>query len=131
MSMIKAPNDIEQICLEELFEKYVRKNLIKPEIVTEFHKELIGYLESQNAVYLIRQLKSLERGKIIKNRLGYRIKPTDNSPGWWIHYQLFNDNFSNINQFMGSIPCHMFKIGLKASISSNGWHVAHILGSLL
>lgn len=129
MNIILAPNEIEKISLDELFENYTKNLLINKEIMYEFHKKLMKYLQGDNAIYLLRQLKSLKRGKVIKNNFGYKIKPTDNSPAWWIHYKLFNKEFSNINNFINSIPCHMFEIKLKETINSAGWHAAHIFNA--
>lgn len=115
--------------LSELFERWAKNVLLSRPSVEEFHRELLSYLRSPDPLFLTRTVKAQERGAIIRNQLGHRLRATDNSPAWWIHAALFEgpslqrDGFS---PFIESIPCHMFEIRLRESINSAGWHVAHI-----
>ena len=115
--------------LSELYEDWASKVLLPVSSVLAFHEELVTYLKSADPLFLTRMIRGQERGAIVRNREGHRLRATDNSPAWWIHSKLFqglsthDDGFS---AFIESIPCHMFEIRLPESISSAGWHVAHI-----
>lgn len=129
--MIEAPKDVI-LPIEELFDKYAKKLLISEQGMEHFHKSLVEYYKTNDPIFLIRQIKQQERGLVFSNDLGHLIKPTDNSPAWWLHYQLFQDKteaFHDFNALIESIPCHIFKIKEKENVSKSGWHVAHIFNA--
>ncbi|VGO22036.1 hypothetical protein [Pontiella sulfatireligans] len=128
MPIPKAPDKFEG-SLEELYERHARHVLLCPHIVETFHKNLCDYLTSKDPRFLTRKVGKQERGEELRIHCGGRIKPTDNSPAWWIHYQLFNHNTTILDDFpafIDSVPFHMFRIQLPETINSAGWHVAHI-----
>lgn len=116
--------------LDELFDNWIRPVLLDLKAVENFHRQCRAYyLESADPVFLIRMLKDLERGKIYRSGGGFQIRPTDNSPSWWIHYQLFSgevQQFTTFSSLIAATPCHMFGVHLPVNISQSGWHVAHI-----
>lgn len=98
----------------------------------EFHKKVLNHFRKEDSVFLIRKVKNQQRGLIYRNDQGNLLKPTDNSPSWWLHYHLFHDKlneFSDFSEFIGSIPSHMFDIKIKEHVSHAGWHVAHIFNT--
>ena len=115
--------------IEDFYENYAEHVLIPADTMEIFHAQLVKYLQSDNPHYLVRQVKKYKRGKTIINNMGVRIRPTDNSPAWWLHYQLYTgqlQNFSDFETSIDSIPCHMFDLKVSSHISQAGWHVAHI-----
>ena len=115
--------------LGELYSNWAKEVLLAPSIVEEFHKQFCAYLESVDPLFLVRKVTSQERGQTLRTKKGARLRPTDNAPAWWIHYQLFSGQFqqySSFAEFIESVPCHMFDVRIPDSINQAGWHVAHI-----
>jgi hypothetical protein len=74
-------------------------------------------------------VSGLERGQTLRTEYGVQLRATDNSPAWWIHYQLFTGQFRQFtpfSSFLEAVPCHMFQVRLPENINQAGWHVAHI-----
>lgn len=128
--MVSAPTEFSG-SIDELATKYVLPNLIRPSSVEDFHKQLTSYLTGADPAFLIRALTSTTRGKVYRTKEGGRFKATDNAPAWWIHFALFQeadlprDSFPSVIE---TIPTHFFEISAQIpdSVSSAGWHVAHI-----
>ncbi len=130
MPSIKSAPAKFTLTLNDLFEGWVRFLLPDPTIVEEFHHRLYTYLNSQDPLFLLRYIKIQDRGHTVQTLGNDRIRWADNTPSWWIHYQLFNNHlyrYSDFNGFIESTPCHIFDIKLPDSINHAGWHVAHIL----
>lgn len=129
--MIQAPRNAI-IPIDELFDKYIQKLLISEQEMECFHKSIVKHYKTDDPTYLIRQIKQQERGSVFRNDLENKIKPTDNSPSWWLHYNLYHNtmnDFSTFDEFYDNIPCHIFDIKLKEHVSNAGWHVAHIFNA--
>ena len=129
MTRIPAAPEHFDGSLSELYEDWASKVLLPVSSVQAFHEELVTYLKSADPLFLTRMVRGQERGAIVRNREGHRLRATDNSPAWWIHSKLFQGLSTHANgfsAFIESIPCHMFESRLPESISSAGWHVAHI-----
>lgn len=127
-TIIKAPSSFDGT-IETFYENYTKNILISPEVMEWFHTQLVNYLQSGDPLYLVRQVKKHKRGTTILTKKGFRVRPTDNSPAWWLHYQLFTGeyvNFSDFETLIESIPCHIFDLKINNHISQAGWHVAHI-----
>jgi len=82
--------------LADFVEQHVKPNLLSPKGVAEFHKGLMEYINSDEALYILRQMGEtvrFRRGieeKIYSTKKGVRFKVSDNHPAWWIHYLIFN-----------------------------------------
>lgn len=127
-TILQAPTQFNGT-LEEFYEKYAQKVLIPAPVMEEFHHQLVTYLHSLDPLYLLRQVKTQIRGETLQINNGARMRPTDNSPAWWLHYQLFTGkykDFSSFKELIDAVPSHMFDIKIKGHISHAGWHVAHI-----
>lgn len=127
-TILQAPTQFNGT-LEEFYEKYAQNVLISTPVMEEFHHKLIMYLSSSDPLYLIRQVKTQIRGETLQINNGVRMRPTDNSPAWWLHYQLFTGkykDFSSFKKLIDAVPSHMFDIKIKGHISHAGWHVAHL-----
>lgn len=128
MSIPSAPDRFEGP-LEKLYDKYARYVLPAPEIVETFHKKLVAYLAENDPIFLTRNVGRQKRGIDERVACGSRLRPTDNSPAWWVHHHLFNLNTALLDDFpaaIESIPCEMFRVKLPETINSAGWHVAHL-----
>jgi len=115
--------------LGELYDGWAKHVLLLPSVVEEFHRQFCSYLVSADTLFLIRYVAGQKRGQIEPTDFGQLLRPTDNSPAWWIHYQLFSGHFrqyASFNSFIESVPSHMFQVRLPESINKAGWHVAHI-----
>lgn len=100
-----------------------------PDVVEAFHWHLTEYLRADNPLFLTRKVRHQERGVTVTTADGACMRPTDNAPAWYVHYQLFTGGFQTFptfRQFIESVPCHMFKLRLRDNINRSGWHVAHI-----
>ena len=128
VAILTAPPEFNG-SLEEFYEKYAQHVLIPAPVVEEFHHQLVAYLHSADPIYLIRQVKTQIRGETLQINNGARMRLTDNSPAWWLHYQLFTGkykDFSSFQELIDAVPSHMFDIKIKGHISQSGWHVAHL-----
>jgi hypothetical protein len=118
--------------LGELFDNWAKCVLPSPSIVELFHRRFCDYVTSDNPLFLVRKIADLERGKDVTTDGGLRFRPTDNSPAWWIHYQLFFEEFTeatSFGTFIETVPFHMFHVKTKKpNINKAGWHVGHIFG---
>ena len=127
--MIKAPEAFSGT-LDDLYEQYVSKLLLSLDVVEEFHQSFRSfYLNDADPLYLVRYVSDLERGQTIRTADSSCLRGTDNSPAWWIHYQLFygkQHQFVDFPAFLDAVPCHMFSVRLPEHVSMAGWHVAHI-----
>jgi hypothetical protein len=118
--------------LSELYDNWAKHVLLAPSAVEEFHRQLCAYMESEDPLFLIRQVTGQERGQTMRTDKGARFRPTDNAPAWWIHYKIFSGQFQqyvSFAEFDESIPCHMFRVRLPENINNAGWHVAHIFNA--
>jgi len=115
--------------LQALYEEAAAGILLESRIVEAFHQKLVSYLESADPLFLVRAVRGQQRGATTRNRHGWRLRATDNSPAWWIHAKLFMERSAVLDDFdrlIEAVPCHMFRIRLRDSINAAGWHVAHI-----
>jgi hypothetical protein len=117
--------------IEELTTTHARHNLLAPEQVVRFHQLLLEYFENRDPLFLIRAIGQTSRGQIYHTNSGNRFKATDNAPAWWVHYALFQEieiRTSSFAPLIETLPTHFFEIAAQVprSISSAGWHVAHI-----
>jgi len=132
MILIPPAPDCFDGSLAELYESWATKVLLSSSAVEEFHLKLVAHLKSDDPLFLTRLVKGQERGRIVRNKVGFRLRATDNAPAWWLHAKLFDaDSFTydSFSSFIASIPSHMFEIRLPQSINSAGWHVAHIFNA--
>lgn len=128
--MIQAPKNTVQT-IDELFENYISKIFFE-NLMERFHREFMKYYRNTDSVFLIRQVKTQGRGLVFRNSTGNLIKPTDNSPSQWIHFQLFYDRmdeFIDFHELSKKIPCHFHHVKLKESVNKAGWHVAHLFST--
>lgn len=127
--MIKAPQEFNGT-LDELYDRYSSHILLSLEAVKDFHQNFQSYYRNDaDPLYLIRNVSGLKRGETVRTAGGNRLRGTDNSPAWWIHYQLFYGkqlDFLSPSAFFDAVPCHMFRIRLPEHVNKLGWHVAHI-----
>lgn len=128
--MLPAPDHFSGT-VEELVTNHVLQNLIASRAVEVFHELVTDYLERSDPLFLIRAIGETVRGQIYDTNRGSRFKATDNAPAWWIHFALFHEidlpaaSFASIIE---TLPTHFFEVAsqIPHSISSAGWHVAHI-----
>jgi len=122
------------IPFEATFERFVRDQLdplLPPErVICIFHRELMRYVTEVDALFLTRCVKGQERRRIVRTRDGTRLLPSDNSPASWWHMAMFHgvavsrDNFA---EFVRTTPTHFHDVAKYSTVSTAGWHVAHIL----
>ncbi len=117
--------------LDELCERFVAANLPSASIVKRWHRLLINYAASKDALFLIRYMMGTDRRQTYHTDHGGRFKATDNAPAWWFHFALFHELEPTADEFreiIATIPTHLFdvKSQLPVNINANGWHVAHI-----
>jgi hypothetical protein len=91
-----------------------------------WHERILEFTRRPDAVFLVRSVTGLERRVVAATASGDLLMPTDNSPGWWMHFITFN---GIRDAEFADVPVHMHDIGrcLPTHISRAGWHVAHIL----
>ena len=116
--------------LDELFEGWAKHVLLGLSAVEEFHHQFREYyLEVEDPLYLPRNVTGLVRGLTLRMENGTKLRATDNSPAWWIHYQLFTGEvrkFTEFSSLVEAAPSHMFQVRLPNHVSKAGWHIAHI-----
>ena len=128
--------------LADFVNQHVAPNLLSEKKVAEFHKGLMQYAKSNDAIYILRKMRGTMRfirgidETIYSTNEGVRFKASDNSPAWWIHYLLFHGDFKSLDSFqklIDDIPMHMYSkpgpsinITRGKTINSFGYHVAHI-----
>jgi hypothetical protein len=117
--------------LATLFEEFIESNLPAPDVVARFHAELAAYVRDPSALLLVRYVRGMERGMEYATADGTRLKATDNSPAWWVHFALLQDGRISPGSFarvIATMPAHMFDVGrsMPGSASASGWHVAHL-----
>ena len=128
MPIPQAPNRF-QGPLEKLYDKYAQHVLPDPKMVEAFHQKLVAYLAGEDPTFITRNVGRQKRGIDETIACGSRIRPSDNSPAWWIHHHLFNQNTDLLDDFpaaIESIPCEMFRVQLPETTNSAGWHVAQL-----
>ncbi len=128
-SKIKEAPTVYNGTLGELYDGWAKHVLLSPSVIEEFHRQFCTYLDFADPLLLIRYMTGQRRGQTLRTDYGLQWRPTDNSPAWWIHYQLFSGHFqqyASFDSFIESVPCHMFQVRLPESINKTGWHVAHI-----
>lgn len=128
--MIPSPSSFEG-SLDELCNQFIDGNLPSPRIVASWHKLLVGYVRTDDPLFLIRQMTGTERGKVYLTNQGQRFKATDNAPAWWFHFALFHELEPSVEEFpaiISTVPTHFFEVAaqLPSNISIEGWHVAHV-----
>jgi hypothetical protein len=129
MEIAQAPQNFNG-SLEEFFHQWGKQVLLAPKFVEEFHKDFLTYyFNEKDPIYLIRMVQGLEREVTIQADSGAKIRATDNSPAWYVHYQIYSGHyreFPSFSNFIDKIPCHIFRIQMPENINQAGWHVAHI-----
>ena len=127
-SIPRPPNEFDG-SLRDLYDRWAKNILLASEVVEDFHHLLSEYLEIADPVFLVRMVRGTVRGETVRTKADIRLRATDNAPSWWIHRELFLGRLPKCNsfeQFIESVPCHMFDIPKGENISQAGWHVAHI-----
>ena len=116
--------------LDELFERYIARNVLSAESVTDFHRRLVEYVGGADPLFLIRMIRDTERRQVYVTGDGTRFKATDNAPAWWIHSALFQRARFEAATFptvIETIPAHLFDVSRYTSTANaSGWHFAHI-----
>lgn len=126
MSIPVAPSAFEG-SLEELYEKHAQPVFPHAQIVESFHHKLCAYLDAEDPVLLTRKIGQQKQGEDLRIDCGSRIRPSDNSPAWWILYHLLAQNADQLDDFPAFIeaaPCQMFRVQLPETFNDAGWHVA-------
>jgi hypothetical protein len=93
--------------------------------VAYWHERLLEFAASGEPLP-VRYTSDQERGVTCISATGAAVKPTDNSPAWWMHFVCFN---GIRDARLQDVPSHMFEVAreMRANVSTAGWHVAHIL----
>jgi hypothetical protein len=98
--------------------------------VEHYHRLLMNYIDGADPLFITRMVSGQERGKIVATSDHTRLLPSDNAPAWWMHSVMFNgievpeEEFST---FVADTPTHFFEVARFPTVSTAGWHVAHIL----
>src|SRR5687768_3199966 len=88
-SMVSPPPGFDG-SLASFFEAFVEPNLPHPTEVEVWHERIVAHCNQPHSVMLVRRVRGLERRLGAVTTGGGRLMPTDNSPGWWMHYVAFN-----------------------------------------
>lgn len=116
--------------LDELYEKHAKHVLIDTGQIKEFHRALMDYLKMDDPVFLVRYVRDMERGKVIRTNRGHLVKGSDNAPPWYIHKNLYTQPFTGTHScadFLTSAWCHFHNThNHRPHINSQDWYVAHI-----
>ena len=115
--------------LGELYAGWAERVLLSADVVEDFHHLLVGYLQAEDPLFLVRMVKGTVRGVTVRTASGNRLRPTDNAPSWWLHRELFARRLPSraaFAAFVAEIPSHMFEMPKGENISVAGWHVAHL-----
>ena len=127
--MANAPTHFDGT-LDELFERYIARNVLSADSVAHFHRHLVQYVGGEDPLFLIRMIRNTERRQIYVTSDGSRFKATDNAPAWWIHSALFQKAYFEAATFptvIATIPTHLFDIArYRSTANASGWHFAHI-----
>jgi len=119
--------------LNELYERWSKHVQLNLPVIEEFHKNFCAYyLKSADPLFLVRNVADQERGLTMRTESGAQLRPTDNAPAWWIHFQLFSGQYRQYplySTFIKSIPCHRNDVNLPVHINRAKWHVAHIFNA--
>ncbi len=116
--------------IADFYARYVVPNLPSPEIVAHYHRLLMDYCRTDAPIFIVRQVKPLERGAIYVTNTGTKLKASDNSPAWWLHAMMCEERTFTPDAFEQAIltmPTHIFQIKkhVKQTINDFGWHIAH------
>lgn len=118
--------------LDQFYDRYVLPNLPLPDAVECFHRRLVAYCLAGDPLFLVRGVGAVKRGAEYLTVTGDRLRPSDNSPAWVIHYLLFYDlAVESFSHLMDGLPVHMFDVqrSVETSINAARWHVAHIFNA--
>ena len=115
--------------LNEFYQLYVAPNLPSPEIVEYYHRVLLEYCATPDALFFVRYVRDTERRSVYSTERGDRFVATDNAPAWWMHHMLFHEDRIPANDFdsaLATMPTHFHDVRARIpqSINTAGWHVA-------
>jgi hypothetical protein len=125
--MVPAPETFDGT-LADLFDRFIEPNLPTAAEVEAWHRRIVSHCEQPDTVFLLRQVRGLERGTMYSTSDGYRLVPTDNAPGWWMHFVTFN-GIRDVDFIDAPTHFHEVPRRLPTTISAAGWHVAHMLNA--
>ena len=121
---------------EASFAQYVEELLLPllphEDVVCAFHCELMKYVCDRDPLFIVRYVKDLERGEIVRTDHRARLLPSDNAPAWWWHMKMFRGeavSTENFAEFVRTTPTHFFQVARYRTVARAGWHVAHILSA--
>ena len=86
--MLPAPESFEGD-LGDLFAQAIEPNLPPPAEVQHWHHRIVEFCQREDSVFAVRQISATERGSIYTTVSGQKLKPSDNSPAWWMHFVAF------------------------------------------
>ena len=119
---------------ETSFARFVKEQLDpllpRDPVIRMFGRELVRYVTTADPLYITRAVKGQERGKDVTTSNGIRLRPSDNSPAWWWHRQMFHGvsvSSENFAEFVKTTPTHLFQVSKYPTVNTAGWHAAHIL----
>ena len=99
-------------------------------IIRQYHRELMRYVNTVDPLFITRKVSGQNRGEIVTTCDGTRLRPSDNSPAWWWHRQMFHGvavSGNDFAEFVENTPTHMFSVSRYETVNTAGWHAAHIL----
>lgn len=126
--MFTCPTQFEGL-FPEFFEKHILPNLPSREVVDRFDSYLRDYLDGEDPLFLVRQLRGLTRGEVVLTDHNNRVMPCDNSPVWQIHVTLLSgaELKEDAEGFFSSLPVHFFQMRGRANLNRAGFHAAHLV----
>lgn len=116
--------------IADFYARYVVPSLPSLEIVAHCHRLLMDYCRTDAPIFIVRQVKPLERGAIYVTNTGAKLKASDNSPAWWLHAMMREERTftpATFEQAILTMPTHIFQVKkhVKQTINDFGWHIAH------
>ena len=129
--------DARRVPFEVTFVQFVEEQLgpLLPAETTVriIHDELMRYITEPDPLFITRVVKGQERGEDVVTRDGIRLRPSDNSPAWWWHMNMFHGVAApceNFAKFVEDTPTHRFRVPSNCrTVNAAGWHAAHILNA--
>lgn len=107
--------------LEELFTRAIEELLIPAGTVEAAHRQLVDYCRSSDPILLVRKVRNLKRRVIYRTADGTRIKPTDNSPTWWMHSRLFHEGvIAPLPEVIEEVPTHFSNVNASRAYNEHG-----------